>query len=226
MLQMEVRRALPYIVAFVAAAAAACAVGTSDGTSSDGTTDDGDASSGDDSGGGGFDAGGGGDEGGGGSDAGPLNEGGGGNDGGGGISCAATNTCPTAQSLGTVSGDTGSATANGSGATSQWLSVRVTEDDNSVIGKALKVKVTLTSPSSANFDLYLYVNKGTDQVECTTLSGSSTQTSGPDTVSLTWGEGAVANGVDDSRTVSIEVRNVSGTCDPGSTWTLLVQGNQ
>jgi hypothetical protein len=46
-----------------------------------------------------------------------------------------------------------------------------------------------------------------------------------DTNRAEWGEGAIANGSDDSRHVSIEVRPVSGTCAPGQTWQLEVEGN-
>jgi hypothetical protein len=38
--------------------------------------------------------------------------------------------------------------------------------------------------------------------------------------------GALANGANDARTVTVEVRHVSGNCDPSEKWTLTVSGNQ
>jgi hypothetical protein len=238
------KRAVSYVVAFLATCGVACAVGTTaDGTgavvgSGDEAGVDSDSGSGGvDAGSGGFDAGNANDDAGGGdagtdastADGGTSDGGGGdaGDGGGGGISCAVTNTCAGGRAIGTVSGDTGSATASGTGATSEWLTVRVTEDDSGIFGVKLRAKVTLTSPPGTNFDLYVYVNSGSDTRECTSVSAQSTQPAGTaDTASLSWGEGSVSNGSDDGRTVSIEVRNVSGTCDPSATWSVQVQGNQ
>lgn len=237
------KRAFSYAAVFAATCGVACAVGTTaDGTGGGGASGDeagadGDSgSSGVDAGRGGFDAGGVSDDAGGsGDDSGPeggsvdggASDGGDAGDGGAGISCAVTNTCAGGRAIGTVSGDTGSTTASGAGATSEWLTVRVTEDDSSVFGTKLKAKVTLTSPPGTNFDLFLYVNTGSDTRECTSVTAQSTQPAGvADTASLSWGEGAVSNGSDDSRTVSIEVRNVSGACDPNATWSVQVHGNQ
>jgi hypothetical protein len=174
------------------------------------TDDGGDAGSGGDGGGGG-DAGSGGD---GGADA-----------GGGGISCNAPNACTSSTNLGTVSGDTGSDTLSQQGTTAEWLTVRVTENDNGPLADPLKMKVTLVSPPGANFDLYLYV-PSSDTLECSAVSSSSTSTSSTDTASVLFGEtGTFANGVDDSRTVTVEVRHVSGSCSPGAKWSLTLQGN-
>jgi hypothetical protein len=139
--------------------------------------------------------------------------------------CQSTASCATATSIGTVSGDTGNAMVTASGYQSAWYRVRVTEDDSSPIGKALKVTVQLMSPAGTNYDLYVYVNTGTDIVECNSISGSSMSTQQFDSVSLSWGEGTVANGVDDSRYVSIEVRPVSGTCSMSQPYQLTVLGD-
>jgi hypothetical protein len=146
-------------------------------------------------------------------------------DGGGGTSCASPNVCTASTSMGSISGDTGSDTQNAQGTTSQWLSVRVTENDSSIFANSLEMKATLVSPPGANFDLYLYV-PGTDTIECSAVSASST-TTGTDTAGVEFGEsGTFSNGVDDSRTVTVEVRHVSGTCSAGAKWTLSVVGNQ
>ncbi|HUJ63112.1 MAG TPA: hypothetical protein VLX92_31660 [Kofleriaceae bacterium] len=141
--------------------------------------------------------------------------------------CASGQTCSGAASLGTVSGDTGADTQQGSGYQSAWYSVRVTENDSSVFAVPMNLTVSLTSPPGSNFDLYVYVDTGTDDVDCTTVTGSSTRTSGVDSVHLTWGEtGTFANGSDDSRTVSIEVRAVTTSCSAGATWQLSVAGDE
>ncbi len=139
-------------------------------------------------------------------------------------SCKATNTCMVATTLAAVSGDTGSTIRNATGEKSEWLVVRITEDDNSVIGAKLRAKVELTSTPSSNYDLFVYV-PGSDKRECTSVTKSSTSTGTTDTVSVDWGEGSVANGGDDSRPITIEVRHVSGLCDASHKWTLKVTGN-
>ena len=140
--------------------------------------------------------------------------------------CTSGSTCATAMSLGSVSGDTGQATVQGSGFQSAWFSVRVTEDDSGVFATPMNLTVQLTSPASTNFDLFLYVNEGSDVIECTTPTASSTNTGTSDQAHLTWGEtGTFANGNDDSRTVSIEVRPISGQCSAGATYQLVVTGD-
>jgi len=134
--------------------------------------------------------------------------------------------CSGAMSLGTVSGDTGNATVQGSGYESAWFSVRVTEDDSSPFATPMNLTVQLTSPSSTNFDLFVYVNSGTDAVECSNVSGSSTNTGTTDQAHISWGEsGTFSNGNDDSRTVSIEVRPVSGMCSSSNMFQLVVFGD-
>jgi hypothetical protein len=125
-----------------------------------------------------------------------------------------------------VRGDDGSDTLQVTGATSEWLRVRVMEANESMIGQKLKLTATLQPANQTNFDLFVFVKEGSDAVECTIVSGSSMKTlSQTDTVSISWGEGAVANGDDDHRWVSIEVRHASGTCDTTKPWTLTVKGN-
>jgi hypothetical protein len=90
----------------------------------------------------------------------------------------------------------------------------------------MNLTVNLTSPTTANFDLFLYVNTGSDVTECNTVSASSTNTGTSDQAHLSWGEsGTFSNGNDDSRTVSIEVRPVSGNCSASDMFTLVVYGD-
>jgi hypothetical protein len=155
----------------------------------------------------------------------PHDFGGGGTDGGGGGSCDGTTTCMTAMSLGTINADTGG-TATAMGETSQWLSVQAVENNNGLSGQRMRIKVTLTSPSTTNFDLYVYRNGGGPTPECNTASGMSTTTS-TDTVSIDWGEmdGAVPNGTKDDALVTIEVRAAAAVmCVAGQQWTLDVAG--
>jgi hypothetical protein len=142
------------------------------------------------------------------------------------VDCAFVNTCQTARNIGAVRGDEGSDTVQTEGYSSEWLRVRVNEADESLIGKKLKVTITLQPANQSNFDLFVFVNEGSDAVECTTVSGSSMKTlSQTDVVTLSWGESAVPNGKDDDRWVSIEVRHMTGTCDTTKAWTLTVKGN-
>ena len=73
--------------------------------------------------------------------------------------------------------------------------------------------------------LLLLGNTGSDVVECSAPSGSASSNGNTDQVQRDWGEHSVANGDDDSRTVSIEVRPKSGQCMPQYTWQLEVEGN-
>jgi hypothetical protein len=88
------------------------------------------------------------------------------------------------------------------------------------------MKAVLVSPAGTNFDLYMYVPSA-DTLECSVVTASSTSTSATDTASVEFGEsGTFANGVDDSRTVTVEVRHVSGSCSAGAKWSLTLYGNQ
>ncbi|MCW5835476.1 MAG: hypothetical protein KIS78_23945 [Labilithrix sp.] len=140
--------------------------------------------------------------------------------------CAAPNTCAAATHLGSVSGDTGSDVQSAQGHTSQWFTVRVTEDDSGIAGVQLWMTATLTSPPGTNFDLYLYV-PSSDTRECSAVSYQSTSTTANDTATAKFGEsGLFSNGSNDDRTVTVEVRHVSGACDPASKWTLNLYGNK
>ena len=168
-------------------------------------------------------------------DAGTGGDAGGGNTGGGntgggntgtGTSCAATNTCMGATDLGMVSGDQGADVKSSQGTGSKWFTVRVTEDDNSAFGAKLWMKATLTSPPGSNYDLYVYV-PGSDTRECSAVTKSSTTSATTDTAGVEFGEGGTfSNGSSDDRTVTVEVRHVSGTCSATDQWTLTINGNQ
>lgn len=147
---------------------------------------------------------------------------------GGGATCLDANTCSGAADLGSISGDDGSDTVTASGALSEWFTVFVTEDSSGVGPDSLEMKATLTSPPGVDFDLYLYKGGSTAAVPACGIAaaGSSTQTSGDDVAGLEFGEsGIFANGSDDHRAITVEVRHVSGTCDPGATWSLEITGN-
>jgi hypothetical protein len=159
-------------------------------------------------------------------DAGAPDAGGGGNPPGGGVSCAAPKPCSSATSLGTVKGDTGADVKSAQGSTSQWFTVRVTENDSAVSALELWMTASLVSPPGTNFDLFVYV-PGSDTLECSAVSEQSTSTGSSDTAAVRFGEGGLfSNGSDDSRTVTVEVRHVSGNCDPSKKWTLTIEGNK
>ncbi|HEY1696026.1 MAG TPA: hypothetical protein VGG39_27855 [Polyangiaceae bacterium] len=132
-----------------------------------------------------------------------------------------------ATSLGSVAGDESGATESASGYTSEWLRLDETEQDSSPVGKAMNFTAVLTSPPGMNYDLYAYLGSSVGDIECTTVKGSSTNPAGqPDQVTFSWGEsGGIANGSDDSATVMIEVRWVSGACSTSQNWSLQAHGD-
>lgn len=141
--------------------------------------------------------------------------------------CTTTATCmaPT-MTLPSVSGDTGAGTASASGYQSAWYQIRVTEDDSGVFGVSMTMTATLTSPAATNYDLYLYINTGSDVLECATPNGAATKNGTVQSQKLTWGEsGTFSNGNDDSRTVVVEVRAPATGCTSGTNWQLNITGD-
>jgi hypothetical protein len=190
--------------------------GSSSSSGSSGSSGSSSSSSGGDDGGTPSDAG---DDGGTGSDAG---------DGGNPTSCTSPDTCSaSATALTSIAGDESGPTDNATGTTSEWLRLDMTEQDSSLTAHPMKFTGVLTSPSGSNFDLYAYLGSSVGDIQCTSPKGQSTNPAGQtDTVNFEWGEtGTFANGSDDSATVMIEVRWVSGTCTAGNTWSLAVHGN-
>ena len=102
--------------------------------------------------------------------------------------CTSSATCAAAMDLGSVSGDDVTSSVTASGYQSAWYKVRVTEDDSSPFANDLAILAQLTSPPGTNYDVYVYVNTGSDVVECTTPTGSGTSTGTTDQARLTWGE--------------------------------------
>ncbi len=138
-----------------------------------------------------------------------------------------TTTCLAPRDLGSMPGDNGATVLSAQGDCNDWIRVRVIESQNGAIGTEMKAKLLLTSAPGTNFDMFVYVDIPVDKLECTTSMFNSQEPAGrDDVVSLAWGEGTVANGNDDSRTVSVNVRNKGATCDPALKWKLSVQGNQ
>lgn len=152
----------------------------------------------------------------------------GGTGGSGGGSCSGTSSCSAATDLGTVSGDSGAATVQSKGSGSQFFRVRVTENNDSPLGQELSVKVTLSVPPTADYDVYAYVNTTSDVMPCGGSPAKTSQSGGigaNEQLKLNWGEGTIANGGDDGRWVVIEVRHKAGPCDAGTQWQLIVAGN-
>lgn len=153
-------------------------------------------------------------------DAGPAPDGGSGT-----VACTAPAACAAATDLGTVSGDEASNVLTAEGTGSKWLRVWVTEDDDGVAGVELRATATLTSPPGTNFDLYVYTGSSSAH-ECSAVAAQSTNGSGTDSAQVSFGEsGLLANGSNDSRYVTVEVRHVSGPCSANSKWSLAFAGN-
>jgi hypothetical protein len=138
--------------------------------------------------------------------------------------CASPNACTGATDLGSISGDSNADVQTAQGSGSQWFQVRVTENDNTLGARALHMKAELTSPAGSNFDVFLYLPGSGTGLECSSVENSST-TSGVENASIEWGESFIPNGALDDRSVTVEVRWVSGTCAPSAKWTLKVFGN-
>lgn len=140
--------------------------------------------------------------------------------------CPSGITCQAAPMLGSVSGDTGSDRLMTSGFQSTWIRVRVTEDYSGFAGIGLSLSATLTPPPGVQFGIFLYLNKNQDLLECVTQAGATTMNGASTTVRPVWGEtSGDSNGVEDGRTVSIEIRQLSGTCAPDQMWQLQIVGN-
>jgi hypothetical protein len=131
-----------------------------------------------------------------------------------------TSTCEDATDLGTVAGDTGTDQRSRQGSGSAWFTVYVAETNFSPVGHKMRLKATLVSPEGSNYDVFIRGDRcgGPVEAESTEPAGST------DSATAEWGEGFAANNKEDSRQMYIEVRHVSGACDPGR-WTLLVSGN-
>lgn len=140
-------------------------------------------------------------------------------------SCTASVTCATAQMLGSVSGDTGDDVLSADGYQAAWFRVRVTEDYGDSVGLALHVAASLTSPTPGAYETFVYVNEGSDVVECSTTTGTVESSGNIEDVYAEWGEGFFPNGFDDSRFVTIEVRPMTSSCSASAPWHLDVVGN-
>jgi hypothetical protein len=127
-----------------------------------------------------------------------------------------------------VSGDSGAGTVQHKASGSKWMKVRVTEDSSSPLGQSLTLKVSLDVPSNADYDLYAYVNTGSDVSACGSSPAKKSDAGGigaNEQLKLDWGEGTIANGNDDGRTVVIEVRHKAGPCDATAQWQVIGAGN-
>jgi hypothetical protein len=150
------------------------------------------------------------------------------------LACDFRTDCEGGVLLGSVSGDQRSPALGADGLTSAWVLVRVTEDLSSVAGRPLRVTATLTSPPGVDFELHAHgvlqaPDGGVDPaaVSCAAEVGQAVTRGRTQTLDLSWGEqaGAYANGVDDGRTLALEVRHRAGPCGGDASWTLTVQGN-
>lgn len=146
-------------------------------------------------------------------------------------------TCNTSKTQTPISGDTAGAARTITGAATQWFTVDVTEDATGLFstGRSLRLKATLTSPPGKNFDLFMYLPTSGGTKECHLNDESSEEGPGvEDKLSLVWGEadGGQGNGSSDTRTVTIEVREIpdpaapAAACDPTAKWSLKLEGNK
>jgi len=141
--------------------------------------------------------------------------------------CMTSVTCATAMMLPGIGGDeSGAMSSSTTGFQAAWFSIRLTETDSSPFADPMSVQTTLASPSGAMFDLLVFVDTGTDQLDCTTPTGTVMTNGTSETSNIQWGEsGTFANGGDDSRTVSIQISPRAGdNCAPTEPWSLTILG--
>lgn len=139
--------------------------------------------------------------------------------------CADPGTCQSAGSIGNVSGDQGSPSLQSNSSQPAWRTFLVTEDDDAIEGAGMSFTVTLVSPAGADFDLHVYRGVEGGGTGCGGFLQSSTNGGGIDEVTMTWGEGVLANGVDDSAWVAVEIVAKNDMCAPPEEWSLTVEGN-
>lgn len=135
-------------------------------------------------------------------------------------------TCEAARDVGTVSGDTGGGSLSATGTCSEWISFRATENDNGAFGTGMKAKITMT-PKGHDFDIYAFFDPTRDVVACTSPFARSEQGQlAIETIPLSWGEGTIANGADDGRTIRVLVQSTAEACPADASWSLTIGGNQ
>jgi hypothetical protein len=133
-------------------------------------------------------------------------------------------TCDAAEVIGMVSGDEPSDDLVAAGTDATWLTFQVTEDNDGVVGESVSFTVTLTSPASVDYDLYVYRGAAGGPTGCSGVLDSSTSSGPTDVVHMSWGEGGVANGIDDRAWVAVEIVP-KNACPDGSQWSLDVEGD-
>ena len=99
-----------------------------------------------------------------------------------------SDTCAAATTLGTSAATPNNQKLTAMGYRAAWYRVRVTENDSSIGGLTLRVAAKLTSPSAIDFDVFVYLNAGSDAVECSATTGTVTSTGSSITVKAEWGE--------------------------------------
>lgn len=142
------------------------------------------------------------------------------------VNCTNMTTCAAAEAIGGVSGDQASPSLDAMGDEPTWLAFEVSENDNSVIGSAMSFTAILQSPAAADFDLVVYRGVEGGNSGCGGFMQQSVEPGAAvDMVSMSWGEGAVANNSDDGVWVAVEVRAKNDVCAPPEQWMLTVHGN-
>lgn len=138
--------------------------------------------------------------------------------------CPNEASCDNGRVIGMVSGDESSPGLDIGGTEPTWLTFQVTEDNDSVVGEALRFTATLNSPPGVDFDLYVYRGAPNGPTGCGGVMDSSTSNGASDLVHMSWGEGGVANGGDDRSWVAVEIVVKNDACSDGSAWSLSVEG--
>lgn len=128
----------------------------------------------------------------------------------------ALGSCASPTDLGEVIGNNKGDTITKSDIGSAWFRIKVRDDDsNGFVESAMGIGLTLRASDSVNFDLFLYRD---GDASCSDDPFTSTKVSGEDALDHIWN--AAGPDMGETRTLTIEVRQVSATCD---TWTLEIK---
>jgi hypothetical protein len=131
--------------------------------------------------------------------------------GGSGGECGPSVACAAASEI-ELSGDEPTTKTSG-GHTSAWYKVSVLETDLGILNNHFGVRVEVSSvPLDAAYELWIYDNGG---CAMPLVQGGGS----PLAAELIWPDTAAL----DARTLTVEVRHVSGPCEPTEPWTLTVE---
>ena len=139
--------------------------------------------------------------------------------------CTPDASCQTAPNIGSVSGDVNSGQLMAEGNKDAWFRFTVSEDNDNINGESLSVRIELSGPDGADYDLAVYRGNAAEASACGLNEMVSAGAGTDESLEYEWGEGGVANNSDDTRNFAVHVYNFEDVCDPGLEWALTIIGD-